>query len=135
MNTKFLAALAGMGMVILATGCIHTVSDTTTPALSFGHDTYTGRYERTPDQVYQASVTVLKNNGMLLTEYIPHDSTNSVRAMYGKVNQCNVWIRVEPVDAKITQVMVQGRTPAGFRDQVLVHELEKQIALQLQLMQ
>jgi hypothetical protein len=36
------------------------------------------------------------------------------------------------VDQKITQVTVQARTGAGFRDQDLVHELEKEIALQLQ---
>jgi hypothetical protein len=52
--------------------------------------------------------------------------------MYGKVNQRNVWIRVEPVDPKVTEVTVEARTRAGLRDQDLVHELEKEIALQLQ---
>jgi len=121
-----------MGMVLLATGCIHTVSGTTTPAMSIGHDSYSNRYERTPEQAYQAAVTVIKNNGVLLTEYIPHDNTNSVRSLYGKVDTRKVWINVEPVDQKITQVTVQARTRAGFRDQDLVHELEKEIALQLQ---
>ena len=102
--------------------------------MSFGEDRFSGRYERTPDQVYQAALTVLNNNGVLLTEYIPHDTTNSVRSLYGKVNQRNVWISVEPVDPKITQVTVEARTRAGFRDQDLVHELEKEIALQLQSM-
>jgi hypothetical protein len=132
MKTKFLAALAGMGMIILAAGCTHTVSGTRTQALSFGEDSYTGRYERTPDQVYQASVAVMKANGVLITEYIPHDSTNAVRSLYGKVNSRKVWISVQAVDPKISQVTVQARTTAGFRDQDLVHELEKQIALQLQ---
>jgi hypothetical protein len=132
MKTKILAAFAGIGMVLLATGCIHTVSGTKTAAMSFGEDSFSGRYERSPDQVYQAAVTVLNNNGVLITEYIPHDTTNSVRAMYGKVNQRNVWIRVEPVDPKVTEVTVEARTRAGLRDQDLVHELEKEIALQLQ---
>jgi hypothetical protein len=134
MKTKFFAVIAGMGLVLLATGCIHTVSGTRTPAMSFGEDRYSGRYERTPDQVYQAAVTVMNNNGVLLTEYIPHDNTNSLRSLYGKVNKQNVWISVQPVDLKITQVTVQARSPAGFRDQDLTHELEKQIALQLQSM-
>jgi len=134
MKIKILAAVAGFGMVLLATGCISTVSGTKSPAMSFGEDRFSGRYERSPEQVYQASVAVLNNNGVLITEYIPHDTTNSMRSMYGKVNARNVWISVEPVDLKITQVTVEARTRAGFRDQDLVHELEKEIALQLQSM-
>lgn len=138
MKTKILAALAGMGLVLFTAGCVQTVSGEKTAAMSFGEDSYSGRYERTPDQVYRASVKVLTTDGQLITEYIPHDSTNStsnVRAMYGKVNERKVWIRVEPVDSKITEVTVQARTSGGFRDQDLVHELEKEIALQLQSMQ
>jgi hypothetical protein len=132
MKNKILAAFAGMGMVLLAAGCIHTVSGTRTTAMSFGEDRFSGRYERTPDQVYQASVAVLNNNGVLITEYIPHDTTNSMKSVYGKVNDRKVWISVEQLDLKVTQVTVEARTRAGFRDQDLVHELEKEIALQLQ---
>ena len=134
MKTKILAAFAGIGMVLLATGCIHTVSGTKTAAMSFGADRFAGRYERSPEQVYQASGTVINNNGVLITEYIPHDATNNVRSLYGKVNQQKVWISVQPVDSRITQVTVEARTRAGFRDQDLTHELEKEIALQLQSM-
>jgi len=134
MKTKILAAFAGLGMVLLATGCISTVSDTKTPALSFGEDSFSGQYQRSPEQVYQASVAVLNNNGVLLTEFIPHDTTNSVRSMYGKVNERNVWIRVAPVNMTVTEVTVEARTRVGLRDQDLVHELEKEIALQLQSM-
>ena len=83
------------------------------------------------DQVYQASVQVIQNNGVLLTEYIPHDSTNMVRSLQGKVNERNVWIRVEAVDPKITEVTVQARSSWGVSDVDLSHELEKEIALQL----
>ena len=121
-------------MVLLAAGCVSTETGTKTPAMSFGADSYAGRYERTPEQVYQAAVTVMNNNGVLITEFIPHDTTNTVRSLFGKVNSRKVWISVTPVDAKTTQVTVQSRTAAGFRDQDLVHELEKQIALQLQTM-
>jgi hypothetical protein len=132
MKTTILSTFAGLAIVLLAAGCINTVSGTKTPAMSFGSDRFEGRYERSPDQVYKASVAVLNHIGVLLTEFIPHDSTNNVRAIYGKVNQRKVWIRVEPVDAKITAVTVQARTRAGFRDPDLVHEIEKEIALQLQ---
>ena len=134
MKMKFLAAFGGMGMLLIATGCISTVSDTKTPALSFGEGSFSGQYQRSPEQVYQASVAVLNNNGVLLTEFIPHDTTNSVRSMYGKVNERNVWIRVAPVNMTVTEVTVEARTRVGLRDQDLVHELEKEIALQLQSM-
>ena len=136
MKTKILAAFAGIGVILLAVGCVRTVSGTRTTAMSVGEDSYTGKYERTPEQVYQASLNVLKSDGVILTEYIPHttNSVDNVRSVYGKVNQRKVWIRVEPVDPKITQVTVQVRTTGGFRDQDLSHELEKEIALQLQLM-
>ena len=136
MKMKILAAFAGVAIV--ATGCISTVSGTKTPAMAFGADSFSGKYERTPEQVYQAAVTVINNNGVLITEYIPHDTTNSlpsgVRSLYGKVNSRNVWMSVAPVDSKITEVTVQARSSAGFRDQDLTHELEKEIALQLQSM-
>jgi hypothetical protein len=132
MKNKILAAFAGMGMVLIATGCISTVAGTKTPAMSWGEDRFAGRYERSPDQVYQAAVNVLNTDGRLLTEYIPHDTTNSMRSMYGKVNERNVWISVAPVDQRITEVTVQARTTVGFRDLDLVHEIEKEIALQLQ---
>ena len=134
MKKKILAAFAGAGMVLLAAGCISTVSGTKTPAMSFGEDRFEGRYERTPDQVYQAAVNVMNTDGKLLTEYIPHDTTNNMRSMYGKVNERNVWISVAPVDQRITEVTVQARTTVGFRDLDLVHEIEKEIALQLQSM-
>jgi hypothetical protein len=121
-----------MGMVLVVTGCIHTVAGTKTPAMSWGEDRFAGRYERSPEQVYQAAVNVLNTDGKLLTEYIPHDSTNSLRSMYGKVNERNVWISVAPVDQRITEVTVQARTTMGLRDLDLVHEIEKEIALQLQ---
>lgn len=128
---KILAGFAGIGIIILAAGCVGTVSGTHTAALSWGQDSMTGRYDRSVDQVYQASVQVIQNNGVLVTEYVPHDTTNSVRSLYGKVNDRNVWIRVEGIDPQITQVTVQARSKWGAKDLDLVHELEKEIALQL----
>jgi hypothetical protein len=119
------------GLVVVTAGCISTVSGTKTPALTWSKDRVEGRYERTVDQVYQASVAVIQNNGVLITEFIPHDTTNTVRSLQGKVNQHNVWIRVEEVDPKVTQVTVQSRSKSGVSDIDIAHELEKEIALQL----
>src|SRR5271169_4902957 len=123
--------MAFVGVAIVATGCISTVSGTKTPALTWSKDQVQGRYQRSVDQVYQASVAVIQNNGVLLTEYIPHDNTNTVRSLQGKVNEKNVWIRVESVDPQITEVTVESRSTWGVSDVDLAHELEQEIALQL----
>jgi hypothetical protein len=129
MKKMIFAAFAAAAVV--ATGCVETVSGTHTFASTIGKDTMSGRYQRTIDQVYQASVAVIQQNGVLVTEFIPHDSTNAVRSLEGRVNERNVWVRVEAVDPRITAVDVEARTTWGSRDLDLSHELEKEIALQL----
>jgi hypothetical protein len=129
MKKIFFAAL--VGAVILTAGCVSTVSGTHSPALTWSKDQITARYERSLDQVYSAAVAVVNNNGVVVTEYIPHDTTNSVRALYGKVNQRNVWVRVEAVDPKITELTVQARSSWGVSDVALSSELVTEIALKL----
>ena len=90
-----------------------------------------GRYNRTVDQVYQAAVIVIQKNGVLLTEYIPHDNTNNIRSLLGRVNDDKVWVRVSSVDQRTSQVEVQARSKWGVSDIAAVHELEKEIALEL----
>jgi hypothetical protein len=130
MKTKIFAVLVGIAMV--TAGCVSTVTDTHTATMvPFGRDSVEGRYQRPVDQVYQASVQVIQNNGMVITEFIPHDTTNTVRSLQGKANQCDVWLRVEAVDPQVTQVTVEARTKWGNSNIDLAHELEKEIALQL----
>lgn len=129
MKIKIFAALASAA--IIATGCVKTVSDTDTFAVSYGRDSVAGRYNRPVDQVYKASVAVVQANGVLLTEFVPHDYTNAVRSLEGRVNDRKVWIRVEQIDPKVSQVDVEARTKMGRVDLDLVHELEKEIALKL----
>ena len=89
MKTKIFVALAGIAIV--TTGCVSTVADTHTAAMvPFGRDSVDGRYPRSVDQVYQASVQVVQHNGVVLTEYIPHDTTNTVRSLKGRADQCDV---------------------------------------------
>jgi len=124
------AALAGV--VIVATGCIQTVSDTDTFALSpLARDSMAGRYQRPVAQVYQASVAVVSRDGVLVTEHVPHQYTNEVRSLEGRVNNCKVYIRVQSIDPQVSQVDVEARTKMGRVDLDLVHELEKEIALEL----
>jgi len=129
MKMKTLAVLAGAALV--ATGCVKTVSDTSTFAVSLNRDSVAGRYNRSCDEVYQAAYKVLQTDGALVTEYVPHAYTNSVRSVEGRVNNRKVWIRVEEIDPKISQVEVEARTKGGLTDIDLAHQLEKEIALEL----
>jgi hypothetical protein len=122
-----------VGMAVITGGCVKTVSDTRTPAVWFGKDRVEGRYERSIDQVYRAAFTVIGNNGVVVTEYIPHDTSGNARSLQGKVDQCNVWVRVASEDdPKITSIVVEARTKWGNSNIELAHQLEKDIALQLQ---
>ena len=77
----------------------------------YNKDAVQGRYQRSVDQVYKASVAVVTANGVLITEYIPHDVTNTVYSLQAKVNQRNVWIRVmSDHQPGITDVTVQARS-------------------------
>ncbi len=131
MKTKIFAVLVGIAMV--TAGCVKTVSDTHVATVSFGQDRVEARYPRNMDQVYRAAVQVVKNNGTIITEYIPHDTTNVVRSFTGKVDQCDVWVRVEAMDPNITSVIVQTRTKTWHNKDInLAAQLNTEIALQLQ---
>lgn len=129
MKTKILFTLAGA--LLAVTGCVSTVSGGKAPGVPFISDKMEGRYERPLDQVFEAAKEVVKFNGTLVNESILHGETNAVKTVEGKVNQRNVWVRVEAVDPKVTAVVVQTRTPGGGSDLPLAHEIEKQIALKL----
>ena len=68
---------------------------------------------------------VIQNNGTVITEFIPHDTTNTVRSLQGKANQCDVWLRVEAVDPQITQVTVEAHTKWGGSNIDLAHEWKR----------
>ena len=129
MKIKLLGVL--FGAVLVLAGCVSTVDDRKTAGVPFIKDRVGGRYERSVDQVALAAKQVVKDNGVLVNEGTIYDQTNSVKTVEGKVNQRSVWVRIESVDPKITQVTVETRTPGGGSDIDLAHELEKQIALKL----
>lgn len=129
MKKKIFIILAGAALVV--TGCVQTVSDTNAFAITPGRDSVSGRYQRSVDQVYQASKTVVSRDGVIVKEYVPHEYTNTVLQLQGRVNDRNVWVRVEQVDPRVSQVDVEARTKYGTADVDLVHELEKEIALEL----
>ena len=119
-------------VTIAVVGCVQTVTDSHAFAISPGaKDTISGRYQRPMADVYQASVAVVSREGVLLTEFVPHEYTNDVRQLEGRVSDCKVFIKVEQVDPQLSQVDVEARTKMGRVNIDLVHQLEKDIALEL----
>ena len=111
-----------LGALVIASGCVSTVDQRTTAGVPFLKDRIEARYQRTVDQVFQAARDVVKDMGTLVTESTLYNQTNTVRTVEGKVNQRNVWVRIESVDPSVTAVIVQARTQAGGTDIVLAAE-------------
>ncbi|HSY42478.1 MAG TPA: DUF3568 family protein [Candidatus Acidoferrum sp.] len=129
MKMKIFAALASVGMALGTAGCVNTVSGTYTSGFH-NSDKVVSRYQRSVDEVYAAAIAVINNNGVLITEFIPHDTTNTVRSLEAKVDKETIYIRVEAVDPQITQVTIQARTNVAG-DVQEAHELDKEILLKL----
>jgi hypothetical protein len=129
MNMKLISGFLGLALV--CGGCVRTGSDSRTVAVPFVKDSVEGKYERTVAQVHDAAKAVLQDNGSVTKDSSLLTSSNTVYAVEGKVNQRNVWIRVEALEPRLTLVRVQARNKFGGRDLELVHDLEKQIAIKL----
>jgi hypothetical protein len=88
-------------------------------------DRVTATYERSPQEIWTAAKDVVAYNGVLTSEDVLKAT------LEGAVDARKVWIKVEPVDAKVTRVIVQVRSKAGGTDVALAGEIDKQIALRL----
>lgn len=129
MRMKIFVAL--FGALLLVSGCVNTVNDRTAFGVPGVKDSVEGRYERSPEEILRAAKEVIVSKGVLNNEGIIYSPSSQVRTVEGKVNQRSVWIRIEPVDAKTTRVVVQTRTRGGGADIDLAHQIEKEIALKL----
>jgi len=126
--------IAATGLVLATTGCVSTVDDSHTPAIWFGRDKFDEHFPRSVDQVYTAATIVVSRDGALLSEFVPHTTTNEVRCLEARVNNCNVWIRVESKSSspEITALIVQARTANSTSDPVLANQLDTEIAIELE---
>ena len=122
------------GLLLATAGCVSTLDDSHTPAVWFGRDTFDEHFPRSVDQVYRAASIVVSRDGALLSEYIPHDTTNEVRCLKSRVNNCSVWVRVESrsTSPEVTALLVQARTADSTSDPVLANQLDTEIAIELE---
>lgn len=129
MKMKIFAAFAAVGITFFTAGCVHTENDNYAPGIHYP-DNVVSRYQRSVDEVYAAAIAVINNNGVLISEYIPHDTTNTVRAFEAKVDKEKIYVRVEAVDPQITQITIQARQGV-VGDEDKARQLDKEIYSQL----
>jgi predicted component of type VI protein secretion system len=132
MKINTLAFLSLAGTAALLAGCINTVSGTKTGAVpTFTKDRVQARYERPAEAVYNAAKEVVAHNGSVTSAGSLYNQTNDVRVLSGKIQQDDVWIRVEGIEPRLTALTVQTRTSHGMADRDLAIEIDKEVALQL----
>ena len=125
MKWILLLGCSAAALVITGAGCVSSVDGRLQPGVPFVTDSVEGRYERPVMDVWTAAKDVLNYNGRIYSEDVMKSTLEAA------VNQRTVWVRVEPVDSKITRVVVQARTKLGGADVGLASEVDKQIALRL----
>jgi len=131
MKTKIFFVASMAALVVAGVGCVETVTNKEALGVPWVRDYFEGKYERSVDQVFDAAKNVLGRAGTLVSESTLHGQTNTVKTIEAKVNQRNVYVRVQSVTPAITSLAVQARHPAGASDTSLAHQLEKDIALAL----
>lgn len=125
MKLRIIASLVLCLAGLVFSGCYTTVDGGKKTGMPWMKDTIEGRYERSVDELYEATLEVLSFNGTLVSE---NRINNSVVA---KVDTTTVYVQIEAVGPTISRVLVQCRTRFGRPDVDLASEMEKQIALQL----
>ncbi len=125
MKWILLFTCSGMVLGLFGSGCTTSVDGRMTPGMPFVKDSVEGRYEKPVLDVWTAAKDVLNYNGKVYSEDVMKSTIEA------SVNQRTVWVKVEPIDDKITKVTVQARSKLGGGDVALASEMDKQIALRL----
>jgi hypothetical protein len=122
MRSKFLDGFATMLVALLLAGCYTSQDGRQHFGSPFAKDTIEGRYERPVLDCWTAAKDVLNHNGKLYSE----DHLKST--LEASVNERTVWVKVVPLDQRVTRVIVQAR---GGSNRTLAAEIDKQIAIRL----
>jgi hypothetical protein len=130
MKKGFFTLLAGVAVFTLV-GCVNTVTEQKTAGVKLASDKLVNRYEVPVNQAFDAAKTALKNFGKISRESTLLQSSNQVRTLEGEANGRNVWVRLEALEPKLTEVTVQARSTWSGSDMQTAHELATRIALEL----
>jgi predicted component of type VI protein secretion system len=127
---KLLLLTLVAGVAVAMTGCVNTVDDRSRVGVPLVKDQLAARYQRPMAEVFEAAKRSLSALGTLDNESTKLATSNSVRLVEGRVNQRMVWVRVEALEPRMSEVTVQARSKLGA-DITVAHEVEKRIALEL----
>ena len=126
MKLKLISLCALALFACVLSGCVNTVDGRQSVGIPFIKDKKEALYTRSPMEIWNAAKDVLSFNGRLYGEDVMQSTLEA------SVNTRTVWVKVEPVDASTTRVIVQARTKGGGSDVDLASDIDKQIALRLQ---
>lgn len=130
MKKGIFALLAGVAIISL-TGCVSTVTEDKTAGVKLSPDQLENRYEVPLNTAFDASKRVLQSYGEVSRESNLLQTTNQVRALEGKANGRDVWIRLEALQPRLTAVTVQARSTWAGSDVQTAHDVATRIALEL----
>jgi len=125
MKRNLALIVAGIVFVPMFTGCVGTIDGRSQVGVPLVNDRIQATYERAPQELWTAAKDVIAYNGVLTSEDVLKAT------LEGAVDARKVLVKVEPVDSKVTRLIVQVRTKTGGTDVGLAAEIDKQIALRL----
>ena len=130
MKIKFFAALVVSMALPALTGCYHDPTEHTKFGVPFIKDKITAKYDqRSVNEAFEAAKAVITKDGTLLSETTNYPT--DVKVVYGKINQRDVWVSIQAIEPKVTQVTVQARNSAGGSDIDLAAQVNLEIGLKL----
>jgi hypothetical protein len=121
MKLRFLVCVVVLVGTLGLTGCVSTLDGRHQVGWPLSDDTLVSLYERTPKECWTASKDVLTHDGQIVAEDFQRNTIEASRA------NKSVWVRVEPVDQKVTRVTIQVRSA----DMELAAQIQTEIAVRL----
>jgi hypothetical protein len=124
MKMNLMLSLAMGCLLALLTGCVGTIDGGSKAGMPLAKDTIVKRYDRSSAQTSAAVREVLSRRGTLIRDHI---QANTLEAT---VDGCTVWVKVEGIEPRVTEVTVQARAHYGA-DINLAADITTEVALQL----
>lgn len=103
------------------TGCVGTLDGRHEVGWPLNDDTLISLYERTPKECWTASRDVLAHDGQIVAEDFQRNTIEAAKA------NKTIYVRIEPVDLKVTRVTIQVRGA----DMELAAQIQTEIAVRL----
>lgn len=129
---KTVMAFLVLGAALTLVGCVGTVTETKPGAKPAYQDRVVNRYQKSVDQVFEATKKALTSFGNVTRAGAVLTTTNQVRTVEGFINGKALYVRIEEVDPTTTSAVVQVRTKMGGTDLRLAADVVRQISLYLE---